>query len=1331
MRHTLLLLLLGAMVCTPMQAQIVINEASNRNASQTADEDGDFGDWLELYNAGVGSVNLEDFGLSDDPSDPLMWTLPDITLDPGAFLLIYASGKDRKPDGGIDHWEGVVTSSTSWKYRVPNALTPTDWREIGFDAASWSSGLSSIGYGDGDDATTVPAGTVSVFMRYEFTITDTSRVADAFFHMDWDDGFVAYLNGTQIAQFGFPGGTPDYNDFSGSDHEAVMYGGGLPDAWALDEAWLKTMLVEGENVLAVEVHNINSGSSDLTSRPFLTVGFKDADWTFDVPEIWFTEGSFANNLHTNFKLDGDGEVVFLSYPDGSPADSLSVPAMFYDQSFGCSTDGAATHGIFIDATPGYTNNGSSVYTGYTPEPAFSLEAGFYTGTQSTEITCPVPGMSIRYTLDGQTPTPSDLLYSGPVEMDETTTVRAACFSTDPGLLPGRVATHTYFIDEETELAVISITTDDVNLYGGQGIYDNWWTDWKKPCFLEYFNEEHEAVVGQYSGIKLEGGAGGSRSLPQKSFRLEPGSGAYGDGVINYPLIPRVPASDTYDRFYLRNGSNMWNVLPYKDACMTRCTQGSHTEFMQYTPVEVWLNGEYWGLYELREKLDAGHFQYTHLIEPENLDLLSMSYWYSLILRTLEGSADEWMEMVDYLYYYPTPTDDDFWEVADSLLNLVDFTDYMIAETWMGNLDWPWNNIKIYRDRGGDNQWKYGVIDLEWGLGYGWSDESTDMIANILYNYNYYTSPFLSLIQNERYRNYFINRYADLMNTIYLPERTLAVEDSIYDVVVTAMPRQLQRWGDGSPLWSQMATFEDYRGALLDDFEVRSLYVRNHIWNNFDLDGKVDIEIHIEPPGAGRVHLNTIDIYDPAWEGVYFDGVPVTMTAIPFTGYSFDHWGDSPYIDDESLPSFTVNFDDDDIVTAYFNGSPQPETIVVSEVNYHSEETVDAGDWFELWNHGDHPIYLDNWMVRDDEPLHAFYFPYHTTLMPGERLVVSADPAQFQLMHPDVAVIGPCGFQLSNDGDMIQLFNDRGDEVFVMTFSDNLPWPVGADGEGRTLELSTADADPNLPASWFDGCIGGSPGAAYEPCGDPIVYSEVNYHPADDHDSDDWVELRNVSEESVDLSGWTFLTGRISMLEAFTIPNGTILEPGDHYLLTQTDWKFEGLYLDVTADDGSFFFDLDGGNEWLRMYDNSGVLQMSLHYFDESPWPLEADGLGYTLELIDSTGVVNDAANWTTGCLYGSPGTWMSLPCPESVAIDDPVAAGFHVYPNPAHDLVWIVLPYAAHWQCTLTDLQGRIIGVAKLSGQNGNWQLPELNPGTYTLTIANDGEAFTRLLLIQ
>ena len=130
---------------------------------------------------------------------------------------------------------------------------------------------------------------------------------------------VAYLNGTQIAQFGFPGGTPDYNDFSGSDHEAVMYGGGLPDAWALMKPGEDHACGRGK-CMAVEVHNINSGSSDPTSRPFWTV-VQRCRLDLDVPEIWFTEGSFANNPHTNFKLDGDGEVVFLSYPDGSPADS--------------------------------------------------------------------------------------------------------------------------------------------------------------------------------------------------------------------------------------------------------------------------------------------------------------------------------------------------------------------------------------------------------------------------------------------------------------------------------------------------------------------------------------------------------------------------------------------------------------------------------------------------------------------------------------------------------------------------------------------------------------------------------------------------------------------------------------------------------------------------------------------------------------------------------------------------------------------------------------------------------------------------------------------------
>lgn len=1274
------------------QAQIVINELSNRNASQVMDEDADYEDWIEIYNAGVLPVNLFNCGLSDTFSSPLQWTLPNTELAGGQHLLVFASGKDRKPDSEIDHWETVVGDGTLWSYRIPTALTPADWNTVGFDASSWTTGEASIGYGDGDDATIVPDYTTSVYLRYKFDIEDTSRIADAFLHMDFDDGFVAYLNGVLIADYGFPGGTPAYDAFSGLDHEALMYGGGYPEAWPLEEAYLKSILVEGENVLAVEVHNVSAGSSDLTIKPFFTIGLKDPEVTFSDPPVWFTTGVFASNLHTNFKISPEGETIYLSAPDGTILDSLHIGSTFSNQSFGRETDGSIVTGIFTSATPGFSNDGSAIYSGYTDSPSFTLAPGFYEGTQETEITCPNPDDDIYYTLDGNTPTTDDFLYTGTLDIDVTTTIRAACFSSDAGLLPGRVTTQTYFIDEETELAVFAITTDEENLYGWNGIIDNWWTDWKKPCYFEFFDTSHAQILSQYSGIKVDGGAGGSRSLPQTSFRIEPDNGAYGDGLVEYPLIPRHPERDTYETFYLRNGSNMWNVLPYKDAFMVRTTEGTEVEHVAYTPVEVWLNGEYWGLYELREKLDEGHFQYSHLINKEDQDLLSMSYWYGLVLRTLQGSDEEWHEMINYLYNYPTPTDTNFWDIADSILDLTHFTDYIIAETWLGNTDWPWNNIKIYRDHGGDNKWKYALIDVEWGLGYGWTNEASDLISYVKNDYNYYTSPIITLLQNEKYKNYFINRYADLMNTTYLPERTLAMEDSIYNVIVEVLPRQLERWGGGD-ITGEMAVFEDYRNALLDDFEVRSLYVRNHIRTNFDLAEKVDIELVVEPAGAGRIHINTIKISDTPWEGVYFDGVPVTITAEAFTGYTFSHWGDSEYITDVLLAGFTENIDDDATFTAYFTGSPQPEEIVISEINYNSESSVDAGDWMEIWNHGAYPVDLSGWRVQDGEPLHNFIIPEDLVLAPGQRWVLASNPALFTEKYPSISnVSGPLGFELSNSGDILKIWNERNDLVIDFAYSDEWPWPQGADGEGRTLELTAVDADPANSDSWFDGCIGGSPAAPYSACGDDLVISEINYQSDPLLDSDDWIELYNISNDDIDISGWKFMNSTTSEMEAFLFAPSTVIASGERLVLAQTDWMFSAIHDSVENYTGSFFFGLDGGNDWLRMYDPDGILRVSVHYRNDSPWPLGADGSGYTLELVDSTGIMNNGSNWVVGCYGGSPGVRISLPCEGAVNISSTEMAAFLLQPNPAGNQTMAYLPdLGGSVKVELVDLNGRVL----------------------------------------
>ena len=1262
--------------CTPiiLHGQIVINEGSSRNGTILVDEDGDYEDWIELYNTGAAAASLSGYTLTDDINVPAKWAFPDMSMPAGGFTVVFASGKDRKPATIIDHWEQPIAETTVWKYLLPDAATPSTWIQPGFDDTAWSEGLSSIGFGDGDDATTVPVGTRTVYMRHTFTVADTAEIGEALLSMDFDDGFVAYLNGHVIAMYGFAAGSPAYNALSDADHEAAMYAGGVPENFTITEDSVKSWIIEGNNVLAVEVHNVSPGSSDLTARPFLSIGVKVPDivWS-DILPWWFTIAPVSVSLHTNFKIDGLGEMIYLIDAAGTPTDSMFIYVEDADHSVGRETDGAAAIGIFITPTPG-ASNGGAVYAGYTEGiVTFSLDAGFYSGEQTVAVTAPA-GTAAHYTINGAVPTGADPLLTGPVTISANTVLRVRLFDTAGLLLPGRIFTNTYFIDEEIALPVISISTNEENLYGVTGIFDNWWTDWKKLCYIEYFDTAGVNQFEQNSGFKVDGGAGGSRANAQKSMRIEPDNSAYGDGVLHYPLIPRRWYVDAYETFYLRNGSNMHNVLPYKDAFMMRTSEGTYNEHMAYTPVVAFINGEYWGYYELRNKLDDGHFLHTKEIEKDSLDLMSVSYWYGLILRAVDGSTDDFIAMREYLGYYPTPGDSAFYYIADSLLNLQNFTDYIIAETWFANLDWPYNNIKAWRDRGGDKKWNYAIIDCELGLGEGaWSDVNTNLIPG-LFNTQQYIEPLAALLQNPIYHDYFVNRYADLMNTTFLPERTLAMEDSMYTEMYPEFSRQLEKWGWG-PVASQLATFEDYRVSLRNDFELRSNKVRTHIKNGFDLNGKVEITLDAYPPGAGYIKISTIYIDEMPWTGVYFDGVPVQITAFPNTGYTFDHWGDSEFIDDVLSAVFKENITTNTTFTAYFTGAPAVEEITVAEISYHTEPSVDAGNWIELLNHGTASVDISLWKIKDSDPLHIYIIPEGTILEPGARCVIAEDMMKFTSLHPEIDnVNGPLGFGLSNLGEEIFVFDRRDSLRIHLVYGDDLPWPVGADGHGRTLERLSPAAPIDLPESWFDGCIGGSPGEPYTPCNDAIVFSEINYNSHDDWNTGDWIELRNISGDAVDISGWTFMDDSTGVDHTYVIPEGTILEPAANRVLAQSADLFMAVHPDISNVDTSFSFNLGEGGEWIRMYDANGILVMSVDFNDVAPWPSVADGAGYTLELLDSSAVMNNGANWTSICYGGSPGTYAVVPCSgEPVSIHDAEQDMIAIVPNPVVDIATLVI----------------------------------------------------------
>lgn len=188
----------------------------------------------------------------------------------------------------LDHWETVVYDSMYWRYWVGTATPGTSWNTTSFNDIAWPSGRGGVGYGDGDDRTVIGT-TLSVFLRKKFTITNRDQIQDALLHVDYDDGFIAYLNGVEIARAGMPAGTVAFNQPSAGLHEALLYQNQPPEGFLLKASQLSGLLIAGENTLAVQAHNENLSSSDLTARVFLSVGITDNSQTYLPTPTWFTE----------------------------------------------------------------------------------------------------------------------------------------------------------------------------------------------------------------------------------------------------------------------------------------------------------------------------------------------------------------------------------------------------------------------------------------------------------------------------------------------------------------------------------------------------------------------------------------------------------------------------------------------------------------------------------------------------------------------------------------------------------------------------------------------------------------------------------------------------------------------------------------------------------------------------------------------------------------------------------------------------------------------------------------------------------------------------------
>ncbi|MDA9120997.1 CotH kinase family protein [Flavobacteriales bacterium] len=206
---------------------------------------------------------------------------------------------------GIDHWETVVYDTSQWNYLVPNSSVDPTWAQLNFDDSSWATAMGGFGYGDGDDSTSAVGS--SVFVRHVFAISNLTDIDSLLLHVDYDDGYVAYLNGVEIARrnLGTVGVPVDYNQYTPVEHEAVLYAGGTPEGVDVPAS----QLIAGANILAIQVHNRNAGSSDLSCRPFLMIGTSSPAIVYGPNPTWFAPPVIFSSLLPIVVLNTNGQTI--------------------------------------------------------------------------------------------------------------------------------------------------------------------------------------------------------------------------------------------------------------------------------------------------------------------------------------------------------------------------------------------------------------------------------------------------------------------------------------------------------------------------------------------------------------------------------------------------------------------------------------------------------------------------------------------------------------------------------------------------------------------------------------------------------------------------------------------------------------------------------------------------------------------------------------------------------------------------------------------------------------------------------------------------------------
>jgi hypothetical protein len=798
----------------------VINEFLASNLHASFDEDGDSEDWAEIHNRSPAPVSLAGYRLTDDSTEPGKWTFPDVSVPPNGYLLVWLSAKDRyvPPSeviaSGIAFDARLVASGETWRYLVAVPGTPgppAGWNRTGFDDASWESGPSGFGYGDGDDRTLLPDQTSAVFTRKEFHVDDPARLANLLLRVDYDDGFVAYLNGVRVAAASAAPGDPTFDTIAAATHEA-----GVPERFDLTP--FLGALIPGANVLAVVGLN-RVPSSDMSLAVELGVA----------PSV----------LHTSFRLQKDGEELIFIAPDGIPIDWVIFSAQTEDHSYGRSPDGDGPWRYLLTPTPDAPNDTQAFSEPISAAVTVEPPAGRYASPLAVTLSAqPAAVMEIHYTMDGSEPTPAAARFTAPVPVSESTVFRVAGFI--GGERATQVASYSYFVGGTVDLPILSISMapEDYlevhNNSAARGITS------ERAAYMEYFEPDGSRMASTGFGLRLHGGAGRGGDFDTKKAYKAYFRGVYGDKRLNYRLIPDTDVSE-FDKLVLRSAFNdsfrtNGRATYLRDQLIRDLHEDMGAVVSHGTWCLLYVNMRLRGLFNVVERMDEV-FMDSYLGGGDAWDVIKTGN------EPLSGDRVEWDRLRGFIVNNDLSQPEVYAQAA-RLLDLESFTGYMILNMWAQNHDWPHNNWYAARPREPDARWIFLSWDGEFGIGLipsGWTSDSLDFTLG---RDGYLQDIFEGLLESPVYREHFLGELERHLSGALRPENVRARLDRLRGLVLADIPEEVALFGRSVATWeanvAEMHAFLANRGGAF-----RSIIERSAIFA--DPSGLLPLVQSVEPP----------------------------------------------------------------------------------------------------------------------------------------------------------------------------------------------------------------------------------------------------------------------------------------------------------------------------------------------------------------------------------------------------------------------------------------------------------------------------------------------------